>query len=263
MLELQKVCAGYAAGAVLWDIDLTVGPGEIVTLLGANGAGKSTLVKTVSGLLSPMSGRILYEGRPIEALPTAARVRLGIAHVPEGRQVFAGLTVAENLRLGAYAQRKERSGTAVDDRIRAVCARFPVLAERIEDVVGNFSGGQQQMLAIARGLMANPRLLILDEPSLGLSPLLVSEIFTLVQSLREQGLAILLSEQNARSALAIADRGYVIEGGRVGMHAPARELLDSPEVAGRYLGISGATAFSSDASREMSARIRKLVWGVG
>ena len=261
MLELQKIRAGYAAGAVLWDIDLTVGPGEIVTLIGANGAGKSTLVKTISGLLSPLSGRVLYEGRPIEALPTAARVRLGIAHVPEGRQMFAGMTVAENLRLGAYAEHRERDGTAMEDRIRSVCARFPVLAERLGEVVGNLSGGQQQMLAIARGLMANPRLLILDEPSLGLSPLLVSEIFGLVRSLREQGLAILLSEQNARSALSISDRGYVIESGRVEMHAPARELLESPEVAARYLGIGGATSFSSYESQQMAARIREMVLG--
>ncbi len=260
MLELQEVCAGYAAGAVLWDIDLTVQPGEIVTLIGANGAGKSTLVKTVSGLLAPISGRVLYEGQPIQALPTAARVRLGIAHVPEGRQVFAGLTVAENLRLGAYAHRRESHEAATLERIQSVCARFPTLADRMGEVAGNFSGGQQQMLAIARGLMANPRLLILDEPSLGLSPLLVSEIFTLVQGLRDQGLAILLSEQNARSALAISDRGYVIESGRVAMHAPARELMDSAEVAERYLGINGITTFSSDEGRQMAAQIRKLVW---
>ena len=259
MLELRQLSAGYAAGAVLWDIGLTVGPGEIVTLIGANGAGKSTLVKTVSGLLSPLSGQILFEGRPIAALPTAARVRLGIVHVPEGRQVFAGLTVAENLRLGAYAHRNHQRD-AVESRIREICARFPVLADRMGEVVGNFSGGQQQMLAIARGLMARPRLLILDEPSLGLSPLLVAEIFALVRSLREQGLAILLSEQNARSALAISDRGYVIESGRVAMHAAAAELLASPGVAARYLGIGGATAFSPDASRHMSARIRNLVW---
>ncbi len=258
MLELRQICAGYAAGNVLWDVSLTVGPGEIVTLIGANGAGKSTLVKTVSGLLPPASGQILYDGQPIEALPTAARVRLGIVHVPEGRQVFAGLTVAENLRLGAYAHRKQPRH-ALEARIEEVCAVFPVLAERMGEVVGNFSGGQQQMLAIARGLMANPRLLILDEPSLGLSPLLVAEIFALVQGLRKQGLAILLSEQNARSALAISDRGYVVESGRIAMQAAASELLASPEVAERYLGISGVTAFSSDESRQMSAQIRTLV----
>lgn len=261
MLELRKVCAGYAAGAVVWDIDLTVGSGEIVTLIGANGAGKSTLVKTVSGLLTPLSGEVAFEGQRIEALPTAARVRLGIAHVPEGRQVFAGLTVAENLRLGAYAHRGHLTEAAVEERIRGVCAKFPVLGERMGDVVGNFSGGQQQMLAIARGLMSNPRLLILDEPSLGLSPLLVSEIFALVRALRDQGVAILLSEQNARSALAISDRGYVVESGRIAMHAPARDLLDSPEVAARYLGIGGVTSFSSAESRRMAEQLRQLVWG--
>jgi branched-chain amino acid transport system ATP-binding protein len=259
VLTLQKLSAGYAAGAVVRDIDLTVNPGEIVTLIGANGAGKSTLVKTVSGLLPPLTGRILYEGRSIGTLPPAARVRLGIAHVPEGRQVFAGLTVAENLCLGAYANRHRRTQANLRARMRDVCARFPVLADRMEDIVGNFSGGQQQMLAIARGLMAEPKLLILDEPSLGLSPLLVSEIFALIRNLRAQGLAILLSEQNARAALAISDRGYVIESGRVALHAPARDLLASPEIADRYLGISSATAYSREESRRMAGRLRELV----
>ncbi len=260
MLELHKVSAGYSAGPVVRDIDLTVGPGEIVTLIGANGAGKSTLVKTVSGLLAPVSGHISYNGQRIERLPTAARVRGGIAHVPEGRQVFAGLTVAENLLLGAYARRRTQSGADTEAGIRRVCKQFPVLASRMGEVVGNFSGGQQQMLAIARGLMSNPTLLILDEPSLGLSPLLVSEVFALIRDLRTQGLAILLSEQNARSALAISDRGYVIESGRVAMQGTARNLLDSPEVADRYLGISAPTAASSVASQRMARQIRDLVW---
>ena len=260
ILELQGVCAGYAAGPVVWDIDLSVGPGEIVTLIGANGAGKSTLVKTVSGLLRPTAGSVRFDGQQIEALPTAARVRLGIAHVPEGRQVFAGLTVAENLRLGAHSRRRDQA-TDVESGIRDVCQRFPVLQQRMGDVVGNFSGGQQQMLAIARGLMANPRLLILDEPSLGLSPLLVSEIFVLIRRLAEQGLAILLSEQNARSALAISDRGYVVESGRIVMHAPAATLLDAPEVAERYLGMGATAGVSAEGSRRAAARIRELVWG--
>ena len=256
MLELRRVSAGYAAGSVVWDIDLVVRPGEIVTLIGANGAGKSTLVKTISGVLRPTSGIVSYDGLRIDTLPTAARVRLGIAHVPEGRQVFAGLTVAENLRLGAYLDPRH-----ADDRIRAMCEQFPVLAARMGEAAGNLSGGQQQMLAIARGLMSGPKLLSLDEPSLGLSPLLVAELFALVRRLRDQGLAILLSEQNARSALAIADRGYVIDSGRVAMAALARELLAAPEVAARYLGLDVATAFSSEASSRMAGRIRDLVWG--
>ena len=261
MLELRGVSAGYAAVPVIHNIDLHVDPGEIVTLIGANGAGKSTLVKTVSGLLRPMAGSVRFEGQPIDGLPTAARVRLGIAHVPEGRQVFAGLTVAENLSLGGYARRgaSRRSDEAAS--LHAVCARFPILAQRMNDVAGNFSGGQQQMLAIARGLMANPRLLILDEPSLGLSPLLVSEIFGLIRGLSDQGIAILLSEQNARSALAISDRGYVVESGRITLHAPAHALLASPEVAERYLGIGGTPEIAAEATRRAALQIRQLVWG--
>ena len=259
MLEVQGVSAGYAALPVIHGIDLNVGAGEIVTLVGANGAGKSTLVKTVSGLLRPMAGTLRFDGQSIGAVPPAGRVRLGIAHVPEGRQVFAGLTVAENLSLGAYARRGRRQDEA--DAVRRVCARFPVLGERMAELAGNFSGGQQQMLAIARGLMANPRLLILDEPSLGLSPLLVSEIFTLVRDLRDEGIAILLSEQNARSALLIADRGYVMENGHIALHGPARELLNSPEVAERYLGIGSTPALTGAGIKKAAARIRQLVWG--
>ena len=259
MLELRGVSAGYAALPVIHDIDLDVGTGEIVTLIGANGAGKSTLVKTVSGLLRPMAGTIRFDGQAVGSMPTAARVRLGIAHVPEGRQVFAGMTVAENLGLGAYAGRGNNR-TGKGDALRSVCARFPVLGERMADVAGNFSGGQQQMLAIGRGLMANPRLLILDEPSLGLSPLLVSEIFALIRSLRDEGIAILLSEQNARAALDIAARGYVVENGRITLHAPAAELLASPEVAERYLGIGGTPDVAEEGTRQTAARIRQLVW---
>ncbi len=259
MLNVQKITAGYAAGPVIWDIDLVVNPGEIVTLIGANGAGKSTIVKTISGLIRPVFGTITYHGKSIEAAATSERVRMGISHVPEGRQVFAGLTVAENLRLGAYVHRRTLGEEDLQARIQKVCDRFPVLLNRMDEIVGNFSGGQQQMLAIARGLMANPNLLILDEPSLGLSPLLVSEIFSLIKRLRDQGLAILLSEQNARSALAISDRGYVIESGRVSMSGPANDLLRSSEIIDRYLGVGGVTQVSSDNSK-MAAQIRDLIW---
>ena len=242
MLQIEAVQAGYATGPVLHGIDLVLHPGEIVTLIGANGAGKSTLVQCVSGLRRIQSGRILFEGRPIQALEPAARLRLGIAHVPEGRQVFAGMTVAENLALGALVAPRGAAG-----RRTALCLCFPVLAERMDQLVGNFSGGQQQMLAIARGLMSNPRLLLLDEPSLGLSPLLVAEVFRLVRQLRDQGLTILLAEQNARAALAIADRGYVVENGRVALSGPAAELLASPEIAERYLGSNVTTRAASAA----------------
>ena len=264
MLEVSALNAGYGGTPVVLDIDLLVRPGEIVTLVGANGAGKSTLVKTISGLLRPQSGQITFDGKRIETLPPSERVLMGIAHVPEGRQVFGGLTVAENLRLGGYVHRRRRSEADTQRRIKQVCERFPVLIERMGEVAANFSGGQQQMLAIARGLMADPRLLILDEPSLGLSPVLVSEIFRLIAGLREQGLAILLSEQNARLSLSIADRGYVIENGRVAMSGPARELMESDDIAQRYLGGGAATGKVDPAHAEaLGAKLRQLVQAKG
>jgi branched-chain amino acid transport system ATP-binding protein len=259
MLELRGITTGYGATPVVHDIDLTVRAGEIVTLVGANGAGKTTLVKTISGLLPAHRGHILFEGGHIEKLSSRARVRLGIAHVPEGRQTFAGLTVAENLELGACAQRN-RSGADVAQRMQEVGQRFPVLLERLHEVVGNFSGGQHQMLAIARGLMADPKLLILDEPSLGLAPVLVSQIFTLIAKLRDRGIAILLSEQNARLSLAIADRGYVIENGRVALSGEGRELLRSTAVAERYLGVGAAVgAINASRDEQLAAKLRQLM----
>ncbi len=259
MLELRHISTGYGGTPVVHDIDLTVQAGEIVTLVGANGAGKSTLVKTISGLLYPQSGQILFEGRRIDALSPRARVKLGIAHVPEGRQTFACLTVAENLELGGLLHRKRRDGD-IGSRIREICERFPVLMERLHEVVANFSGGQHQMLAIARGLMASPKLLVLDEPSLGLSPILVTQIFQLIAGLREAGTAILLSEQNARLSLAIADRGYVIENGRVAVSGSGRELLQSHDIAERYLGV-GADLGAANIAREehYTAKLRQLM----
>jgi branched-chain amino acid transport system ATP-binding protein len=259
MLELRAISTGYGGTAVVHDIDLTVRAGEIVALVGANGAGKTTLVKTISGLLRAYRGQILFEGKRIETLSARARVLLGIAQVPEGRQTFAGLTVAENLELGGFLHRKRAAGDTAT-RMREVCQRFPVLLERLHDVVANFSGGQHQMLAIARGLMASPKLLVLDEPSLGLSPLLVSQIFQHIASLRDQGTAILLSEQNARLSLAIADRGYVIENGRVAVSGTGSELLRSSDIAERYLGV-GADLAASTVSRDeqYTAKLRQLM----
>jgi branched-chain amino acid transport system ATP-binding protein len=258
MLELQNISAGYGGVDVIRDIDLIVRAGEIVTLVGANGAGKSTLVKTISGLVPARSGTITFDGRRIETASTATRMRLGIAHVPEGRQVFAGLTVAENLALGAYVHRGQADETQA--RLGQVGARFPVLRERMSALAGNLSGGQQQMLAIGRGLMAAPKLMILDEPSLGLAPRLVSEMFELIQGLRRQGLAILLSEQNAQLSLAIADRGYVIENGRVALSGSGQDLLQSKDVADRYLGV-GATPESAGPGRggQLAERLRALL----
>ena len=259
MLECRGITVGYTESPVLEDIDFTIGEGEIVTLVGANGAGKSTLVKTISGLMKPMAGEISFQGKRIDELPAAERLRLGIAHVPEGRQVFAGMTVAENLHLGAYVRRKEHSPEKRDERLEEMYEHYPFLRERMNDVVGNFSGGQQQMLAIARGLMSHPSLVMLDEPSLGLSPLMVAEVFTLVKHMRERGLSILLSEQNARSALAIANRGYVIENGRVALSGPAEKLLASPEIAERYLGVGAATRFSREESARMAEQLLKSI----
>jgi branched-chain amino acid transport system ATP-binding protein len=257
-LELQGVSSGYGGVDVIHDIDLTVRPREVVTLIGANGAGKSTLVKTISGLIAVRAGTIMFDGKRIDTASTAARMRLGIAHVPEGRQIFSGLSVAENLGLGAYVHRQQPAEN--EAQRAAVLARFPVLGERLSAVAGNLSGGQQQMLAIGRGLMARPKLLILDEPSLGLSPQLVSEIFRLIVSLREQGLAILLSEQNARLSLAIADRAYVIENGRVAMTGTGQELLQTKDVADRYLGV-GVNLDEPSARRSsgISTRLRALL----
>jgi branched-chain amino acid transport system ATP-binding protein len=240
MLEISGLSAGYEGRAVIHGIDLQVRAGEIVALVGANGAGKSTLARTLSGLLPALGGRIRLHAQDVTFLAPAARVRAGLIHVPEGRQIFAGLTVAQNIELGSYIRRPGETEADLAQRLRMIYRQFPVLEERASAIAGNLSGGQQQMLAIARALMAQPRLLILDEPSLGLSPSLVTEIFRLITSLRAQGIAILLSEQNARMSLAIADRGYVLENGRVVLSGEAAELRDSAEIAGRYLGVEVA-----------------------
>ena len=259
-LELSGVSAGYGTGAVLHDITLAVPPGEIVTLIGANGAGKSTLAKTISGLLPCQGGVIFWKGVPISHLPTAERLRRGIAHVPEGRQLFTGMTVDDNLALGASIRPNgQPEPGAREEALRL----FPVIAERLGDMSGNFSGGQQQMLAIARGLMSSPTLLILDEPSLGLSPKLVGEIFDLIKGLRDRGMSILLAEQNARAALAIADRGAVIENGRIVLEGKAADLLHSPDIAERYLGVGVAATADPAEVAKMAKSLRAFVWEKG
>jgi len=259
MLELKRVSTGYEAANVIHGIDLTVAPGEIVALVGANGAGKSTLVKAISGLLALRAGEIALDGKRIDRLNSRARVLAGVSQVPEGRQVFGGLTVLENLRLGAYARRKDIDEARMTQRIEQVCERFPVLLQRLKEPAGNLSGGQQQMLAIARGLMAEPRILVLDEPSLGLAPVLVSEIFRLIAGLRSEGRAILLSEQNARLSLAIADRGYVIENGHVTLSGTGKELLHNPAVAERYLGVGkGVSVADAPRHQQMVQRLREI-----
>jgi branched-chain amino acid transport system ATP-binding protein len=260
MLELTAVEAGYRDVTVLHGIDLEVRAGEIVALIGPNGAGKTTLARTIAGLLAVRRGQIRFAGQPIERLPPWTRIRLGMAHAPEGRQVVGGLTVADNLRLGAYALRRSRNESWISERSAAVCELFPQLRERLNETAGNLSGGQQQMLAIARALMIEPKLLVLDEPSLGLAPALVAEIFRLIDRLRASGIAILLSEQNAEMTLAIADRAYVIETGSIALQGRGRELLGRPEIAERYLGIGGDSASAN--RRNDEGRHARLVRGL-
>jgi branched-chain amino acid transport system ATP-binding protein len=259
-LELKRISTGYEATNVIHDIDLSVGAGEIIALVGANGAGKSTLVKAISGIVPVRRGEITLDGKRIDRTSPAARVVMGIAQVPEGRQVFAGLTVRENLRLGGYARGAESDPAAFEKSLAAIGELFPILLQRLDEPAANLSGGQQQMLAIGRGLMAEPRILVLDEPSLGLAPVLVAEIFRLVASLRGQGRSILLSEQNAKLSLAIADRAYVIENGRVTLSGTGEELLHNSEVAERYLGVGkGVSVADSARHAQLTDRLSTIL----
>jgi branched-chain amino acid transport system ATP-binding protein len=233
VLELREVEVAYGNIRALKGISLTVAEGELVTLIGANGAGKSTTLKTISGLLRPKAGTLLYKDQTLDRLPPHQIVALGISHCPEGRHLFGRLTVTENLRLGAV-QRRDRQGVPRD--IEHVYKLFPVLKDRRTQPAGTLSGGEQQMLAIGRAMMSRPRLLLLDEPSLGLAPILVSLIFETIQQLKRDGTTILLVEQNARLALDIADRAYVMETGRVTLQGPAIELKHNPQVEHTYLG---------------------------
>ncbi|MBX5465242.1 MAG: ABC transporter ATP-binding protein [Clostridia bacterium] len=232
-LELEDVHVSYGPIAALRGISLSVEEGEIVTLIGANGAGKSTTLNTVSGLLHPRSGRILFRGAEIQRLSPQEVVARGITQVPEGRRVFAEMSVEENLLLGAF---QRRDGAGVQRDLAAVYERFPVLAERRRQAAGTLSGGEQQMLAIGRALMARPALLLMDEPSMGLSPILVQQVFEIIRQINAQGTTILLVEQNAHMALKVAHRGYVLETGRIALHGPAAELGASEQVRSAYLG---------------------------
>ena len=232
MLKVDDLHVYYGAIHALQGLSFTVGQGEMVTLLGANGAGKTTTLKTISALLRPRSGRIELEGQPLEDLPPHEIVRLGVAHVPEGRRVFPRLSVMENLKTGAYTRRR---GTIADDIERAFTL-FPRLKERMQQKAGTLSGGEQQMLAIGRGLMARPRLLLLDEPSMGLAPILVEQIFSTIQEINKEGVTVLLVEQNAAMALAICHRGYVMETGKIILQGTAAELSGNDRVRQAYLG---------------------------
>jgi branched-chain amino acid transport system ATP-binding protein len=232
LLELEDVHVHYGAIAALKGLSARVDEGEIVTLLGANGAGKTTTLKTVSGLRPLTSGRVLFEGKDLAGIPAHRRVQMGISQAPEGRGIFPGMTVVENLEMGAYARR----GTSLDAEYERVFQLFPRLEERRKQAGGTLSGGEQQMLAIGRALMAKPRLLLLDEPSLGLAPMLVTQIFSIIKEINQQGTTILLVEQNAAQALQRAHRAYILETGRLVKTDDAKVLLNDDSVRAAYLG---------------------------
>lgn len=236
MLKIRNLDAGYGGLNVLRRLSLHVKAGEIVTIIGANGAGKTTLLKTVTGLLRAQAGEIVFNGRDIGRVPTERIVFNGCSLVPEGRQVFSAMPVRENLLLGAYVQFKQGHRHEVESDLSRVYALFPVLKQREHQLAGTLSGGEQQMLAIGRALMARPKLIMLDEPSMGLAPLMVKEIFAILVKLREEGNTVLLVEQNARSALKIANRGYVLETGRIILEGEAEDLLANRDVQRAYLG---------------------------
>ena len=237
MLEACDVHVSYGPVAALSGVSIRVAPGELVTVIGANGAGKSTLLRALAGLIRPASGMVRFDGQETVGLPTSAMVRRGLAMVPEGRHVFPDMTVSENLDLGAYYQRDKAA--IADDRAR-VLALFPVLQEKLRIHAGRLSGGQQQMLAIGRALMSRPRLLLLDEPSLGLAPVIVQQLGTILRDLNRAGTTILLVEQNARMALRLADRGYILANGRIAGTGTGQELLMDPTVQRIYLGTLAA-----------------------
>ncbi|MDI7862779.1 ABC transporter ATP-binding protein [Rhizobiaceae bacterium n13] len=233
MLKVEKLTSAYGRIKVLHDISLDMGQNEIVAIVGSNGAGKTTLLRALSGVQPVLSGRIMFDGKEIQSVPAHLRVARGLVQSPEGRQIFGPLSVEDNLRLGAFRRAREN----VEQGLAQVYAMFPILAEKRALAAQGLSGGQQQMLAIGRALMAEPKLLLLDEPSLGLSPLLVDQILAAVVDLRNRGMAILLVEQNASAALAIADRGYVLETGNVVHSGEAQALLSDPKVKEAYLGL--------------------------
>ncbi|MDP2661484.1 MAG: ABC transporter ATP-binding protein [Dehalococcoidia bacterium] len=237
MLSVEGLHAGYGSIEVLHGVSVHVETGEIVTILGANGAGKSTLLKAISGVLGAVRGRVCLDGHDIAGERPSNVVRLGMCHVPEGKQVFQSLSVEENLRLGAYCYRSGAHRSKTEEDLGRVFALFPRLAERRRQKAGTLSGGEQQMLAIGRGLMGRPKLLLLDEPSLGLAPIIIEAIFSTILDLRREGITILLVEQNVRVALEIADRGYVLQNGQVALEGPSSRLMGDDLVKSAYLGL--------------------------
>ena len=233
MLEIKDLHVFYGAIHALKGVSLTVADGELVSLIGANGAGKTTTLHAISGLLPAASGSILLDGTDLQKVPANTIIGLGMAHVPEGRHVFARMTVEENLRMGAYILRDQKR---ISENLERVYGHFPRLKERRRQLAGTLSGGEQQMLSTGRALMTDPKIVLMDEPSMGLSPLLVKEIFAIIQQLHESGITILLVEQNAKMALAVSDRAYVLETGTISMEGPAAELAADDRVRKAYLG---------------------------
>lgn len=233
MLKIENLHIKYGAIHAVKGIDLEVKQGEIVTLIGANGAGKTSILKALSGLVKASEGTIIYEGNGLNKMSAQDIMKLGISHVPEGRRIFSGMSVLENLELGAY-QRKDKDGIKQD--LEAVYQRFPILKDRSKQNAATLSGGEQQMLAMGRAMMAKPKLLLLDEPSMGLAPILVREIFSIIEDIKKQGVTVLLVEQNARMALSVADRAYVLETGKVVMSGTGKELAESEDIQKAYLG---------------------------
>jgi branched-chain amino acid transport system ATP-binding protein len=234
VLKVSSIKVSYNGTPVIYDASIVVQRGEVVSIVGSNGAGKTTLLKTISGILHPTFGKIFFEGTEIDTLPPHEILKLGIAHVPEGRRIFGRLTVLENLGLGAYTKRSRQQRTM---NLKQVFELFPILEEREAQIAGTLSGGEQQMLAIARALMAKPKLLMLDEPSLGLMPKLVTHIFEIVKEINQQGTSVLLVEQNVREALEIANRAYVLQTGKILVEGTGSELLETDLIRKAYLGM--------------------------
>lgn len=233
MLTVENINVYYGVIHALKDISFQVNEGEIVALIGANGAGKTTTLQTVSGMLSAKSGSIRFQDQEISRMPEHKIVKQGISHVPEGRRMFSNLTVLENLKMGAYTRKDKQE---INNSLEMVYERFPRLKERTRQLAGTLSGGEQQMLAMGRALMSKPRIIVMDEPSMGLSPIFVSEIFDIIQSISSDGVTVLLVEQNAKKALSIADRGYVLETGKIVLAGEADELINDESVRRAYLG---------------------------
>ena len=233
MLEVKDLEVYYGVIQAIKGISFHVGQGEVIALIGANGAGKTTTLHTVTGLISPKNGHVLFEGKDITKVPAHKIVSMGMAHVPEGRRVFAELSVYENLKMGAYTRKDKNE---IEESLKNVYKRFPRLEERKNQMAGTLSGGEQQMLAMGRALMSKPKIILMDEPSMGLSPIMVNEIFDIIRSVSESGTTVLLVEQNAKKALSIADRAYVLETGKIVLEGKAKDLLEDDSIKKAYLG---------------------------